>query len=77
VLPYHARLIKDIKKKHYGVASDHCALLLKLDINKEKKTNKMMNEKIYPKNLRIDNEKLRDTRNSYPNSVKIFINNLE
>jgi hypothetical protein len=37
----------------------------------------MMNEKIYPKNLRIDNKKLRDTRNSYPNSVKIFINNLE
>jgi hypothetical protein len=44
VLPYHARLIKDIKKKHYGVASDHCALLLKLDINEEK-TNKQNDER--------------------------------
>ncbi len=36
---YHSKLIKDVRRKHYGVPSDHWALLLKLDINKGKKQN--------------------------------------
>jgi hypothetical protein len=32
-----SKIVKDIKKKYYGVPSDHCALLLTLYINVEKK----------------------------------------
>jgi hypothetical protein len=35
----HFMLVKDVKKKNYGVPNGHCALLLKLDINKGKRSN--------------------------------------
>jgi hypothetical protein len=35
---YYSKLIKDVRR-NYGVTSDCCALLLKLDINKGKKRN--------------------------------------
>ena len=46
---YHSKLIKDVRRKHYGVPSDHWALLLELDINKGK--NKMMKRKKCQKSL--------------------------
>jgi hypothetical protein len=50
--------------------------MLKLDINRGKKQNDEKKKDVQ-RNLRIDTEKLRNTRDSYQNSVKNFIDNLD